>query len=249
MTKEKKRFLITEAVLLLAAAFFAFALVGYSTIGLVLLGVAAVIALFRLFSTHFEEKTQKTLKTVLTVCVCLGVAAIIAVEIPIVTAARGDKNPEAPYLIVLGAGVNGEAPSLSLVNRLDAALEYLEEYPDSIAVVSGSQGAGEDITEAECMRRWLEEKGIEAERIIMEEQAGSTYENIAFSLEKIAENGGNVRGSVAIASSEYHLYRAKYIAAELGAEPYGVAGRTSYPVLMLNYFLREAAAVAVMWLT
>lgn len=249
MTKDGQRFIITESALILAAMFFAFALVGYSTIAIALFGVASIIALFRLFSTHFGPKTQKTLKTVLTVCVCLGVAALVAVEVPIVSAARTDKEPEAPYLIVLGAGVNGEAPSLSLQNRLDAALEYLNEYPESRAVLSGAQGPGEHISEAECMRRWLTEKGIAESRLIMEENAASTAENIAFSLDKIAGDGGDATGAVAIASSEYHLYRAKYIARSLGAKPLGVAGRTSYPVLMLNYFIREAAAVAVMWLS
>lgn len=248
MNKGKKRFIITETVLLLASAFFAFALIGYWTTALVLFGVAAIIALFRLFSTHFDEKTQKILKTVLTVCVCLGVAVLIAVEIPIVSSARTDSEPEAPYLIVLGAGVNGEVPSLSLQNRLDAALDYLNEYPASKAVLSGAQGAGEHISEAECMRRFLTANGISENRLIMEEKASSTYENITFSLEKISEDGGDPKGFVAIVSSEYHLYRAKYIAQKIGAKPLGVAGHTSYPVLMLNYFLREAAAVAVMWL-
>lgn len=248
MSSGKKSFIISEAVLLLAAAFFAFALVGYRTLALLLLAVAALLGLYRLISRLKSEKTRKKLKTLLTVCVCLGAAAFVAIEIPIIASARTDKDAQAPYLIVLGAGVNGEKPSLSLLNRLTAAEEYLEEFPESKAVLSGGQGPGEDITEAECMRRWLLAQGIAENRLIMEENAVSTYENIAFSLEKIKEDGGAATGKIAIVSSEYHLYRAKYMARSMGAEPVGVAGHTSYPVLMLNYFIREAAAVFVMWL-
>lgn len=249
MNREKKRFIVLEAVLLAAAAIFAFALVGYRTISLVLLAVAIIAALYRLIAVLLHGKGQKTAKILLTSCVILAVAGLIAVEVPIVLSAKTDADPKAPYLIVLGAGVNGETPSLSLLNRLEAAKEYLDDFPESKAILSGAQGPGEDISEAECMRRWLEENGVSPKRLIMEERARSTYENIAFSLDIIEQDGGERTGKVAIVSSEYHLYRAKYIAAELGAKPLGVAGRTSYPVLMINYFIREAAAVSVMWLT
>lgn len=249
MNREKKRFIVLEAVLLAAAAIFAFALVGYRTIALVLLAVAIIAALYRLIAVFLHGKGQKTAKILLTSCVVLAVTGLIAVEVPIVLSAKTDADPEASYLIVLGAGVNGETPSLSLLNRLEAAKEYLNNFPESKAILSGAQGPGEDISEAECMRRWLEENGVSPKRIVMEERARSTYENIAFSLDMIEQDGGERTGKVAIVSSEYHLYRAKYIAAELGTKPLGVAGRTSYPVLMINYFIREAAAVSVMWLT
>ncbi|MEG0035421.1 MAG: YdcF family protein [Oscillospiraceae bacterium] len=242
-------FIIAEVILLCAAAFFAFAVVGYTTIVGVLLGIAALIAIYRAIA-HYAKKNEgraKKLKTLVTVLFYLGIAWFVIVEIPIVGAAKTDANPEAPYLVVLGAGVNGETPSLSLLNRLEAAHEYLLKYPESTVIVSGGQGQGENITEAECMRRWLSKNGIEPERIIMEPRATSTQENLEFSLKLIEEHGGDPTGKLAIVSSEYHLYRAKYMAQELGATPYGVAGHTSYPVLMINYFIREALAVTALW--
>ncbi|MGM9527829.1 MAG: YdcF family protein [Oscillospiraceae bacterium] len=248
--KAKKRFIITETVLLFAAAFFEFALIGYKTTALVLAGIALLAALYRLIDVlrRKNEKTARALKRILSACLVLGVLALAAIEIPIIISARTDESTDAPYAIVMGAGVNGETPSLSLLNRLEAAKSFLDEHPESKAVVSGSLGEGEDISEAECMRRWLCEQGISPERIIMEEQAHSSSENIAYSLEKIAEDGGDPHGKVAIVSSEYHLYRSKYIAAKLGAKPVGVAGHTNLPILRVNYFLREAAAVLVMWM-
>lgn len=64
-------------------------------------------------------------------------------------------------VIVLGAGVNGTEPSLSLRTRLDAALDYLERWPEIPVVLTGGQGYGEEITEAACMYAYLTEHGVD----------------------------------------------------------------------------------------
>ena len=53
--------------------------------------------------------------------------------------------------------------------------------------------------------------------------------------------------TIAVVSSEYHLYRAEAMAQRLGVPVSGVAGRTSLLVLRVNYFLREAFAVWYLW--
>lgn len=234
--KGNKGRIIAAAICLLLAAFFAFALVGYVFTAYILIGMAALIMLYSI----------KRIRKPLTILTIAGGVVFLAIEITIVSAARSDADAEAGYLIVMGAGVNGSTPSLSMVNRLSAALEYMTAYPDSIAIVSGAQGPGEDITEAEAMRVWLESHGVDPERIIKEEQARSTYENISFSLDIISELDADA-DSVALVSSEYHMYRCAYIAEQLGAEPVIVAGDTTFPVLKINYYIREAFAVAYQW--
>ena len=235
-----KKSMIAALLLLIVGAFFRFALIGYKTTAYILWAVAVLVVLFALL----KKKQMKRTRTVLTVLVCLGVAALIALEIPIIANARTDEDPQADYLIVLGAGVNGSTPSLSLVNRLTAAKDYLERFPDTVAIVSGGQGGGENLSEAEAMRRWLTQNGIPDGRILMEDRATTTEENITFSLDLLRERGEE-DASIAIVSSEYHLCRAKQIARAQGIPaPIGVAGKTGYPVLKLNYFLREAFALA-----
>ncbi len=248
--KNKTVFWVTEAVLLLAAAFFAFALIGYTVLPLLFLAIAVVLGLYRLIFINSSKNPRraKGLKTTLTGLIIIGVICLTAVEIPIISGAHTDKEPRADYVIVLGAGVNGTAPSLSLLNRLDAVKEYLETYPDSIAVLSGGQGKGEDITEAECMRRWLVSNGIEEDRLLLEEKSTSTKENLQFSMEIINRHFEDDVEKLAIVSSDYHLYRAKYMASEMGVEAVGVSARTTIPPLMVNYFLREALAVVRMWI-
>ena len=171
------------------------------------------------------------------------------IEAPIVAGARTDAPDDVEYLVVLGAGLHGDVPSLSLTDRLEGALAWLEAHPDCVAVVSGGQGPGETMTEGEAMGIWLEARGIDPSRIIVEDRATSTQENLEYSFALIRGRGGEPDGNCAIVTSEYHLYRAKALAARQGVECFGVAARTSWPTLMLNYFIREGFAVTYYRLT
>jgi uncharacterized SAM-binding protein YcdF (DUF218 family) len=189
------------------------------------------------FVLFFPIRGRNGLKTAM---VALVILAATITGVIITQASNGSPEAACDYLIVLGAGVNGTVPSLSLRERLDAAYDYLQAHPDTTCIVSGGQGSGEDITEAECMYRYLTDKGIAPERIIPEEQATSTQENLAYSLELMeAENSP----AIGILSSEYHLCRARRMARELGLEPIMIPAKTTYISLRVNYFLREIAAL------
>ena len=178
---------------------------------------------------------------------CLGLVYFCIVEVSIIKNARTDPDPERPYLVVLGAAVYGDRPSLTLVRRLEGSLDYLRRYPDSVAIVSGGMGKGENITEAEAMRDWLISNGISEDRVLMENRATSTQENLSFSFDIIRSRGDNPNGNVAIVSSAYHLFRAKSMARLQGVEAVGVAAPWGYPMVMLNYFIREAFGVTHLW--
>ena len=231
-----KLWLIAVIVLLIAALVFAFAMTGHTFVAALCAFIALVIVFY-----HFVRR--RSLRIAAAVVLISGVAVFGVIEAPIVSAARTDAPEDVEYIVVLGAGLHGDVPSLSLTDRLDAALSWLEAHPDGTAVVSGGQGPGETMTEGEAMSVWLEARGIDPERIIVEDKATSTQENLEFSFELIRERGGEPDGNCAIVTSEYHLYRAKALAARQGVECYGVAARTSWPTLMLNYFIREGFAV------
>ena len=230
---------IASVLLIAAAVIFRFAMRGYNYIAYALAFAAALIIMHRFFG--------RTLWIITVILVCIGFIYFIAVEIPIVKNARTDSDPERDYLIVLGAAVHGDRPSLALENRLKGAIEYLEKYPESLVIVSGGPGKGENISEAQMMAQYLTGHGIAAERIIKEDKSTSTKENLTFSFNIIKERGDNPDGNVAIVSSCYHLYRAKSMAKLLGAEAAGVAGPFDYPIATLNYFIREAFAVTHLW--
>lgn len=230
---------VTVAVLLALAAFFRFALRGYSYIAYTLCLIVLMMVLKRFAPVWLWRISAAA--------VCVGLLYFAAVEFLIVRDSFTSRDAERKYVIVLGAEVQGTRPSRSLLYRLNAAMDYLWAYSDSVAIVSGGQGEGEDITEAQCMRDWLIAKGVSPERIIMEDKATSTMENLEFSFEKIRENGDEPYGKVTVISSSYHLYRAKQMAKRLGVEAAGYAAHPGNPFLAANFFIREAFAVTKLW--
>ncbi|MGE7928597.1 YdcF family protein [Lysinibacillus xylanilyticus] len=148
-------------------------------------------------------------------------------------------NGTATYIIVLGAKVKpGGIPSLSLKNRLEEAVKYLNKYPHVKVIVSGGQGADEDQTEASVMFKYLLDKGIDTNRILVEEQSTSTYENLLFSKELLPKG----TKKITILSNDFHLKRAKYLAESLGFEVDVVAAETPKSV-EIKLKLRERAAL------
>ena len=211
--------------------FLIFCLVGYRFGGLFLLGLAALVPTYHFLKHNF-------LRRVLTALLALGFVALSITGGVIARSAEGTDTPEADYLIVLGCQVNGTVPSRMLRQRIDAAAAYLNSYPDALAIVSGGKGPGEDITEAECMYTYLTAAGISPERIILEDRATSTMENLRFSQALMADGA-----TAAIVSNEFHLYRADQMAQKLGIDAELVPADTELPILLANYSLREIFAV------
>lgn len=119
-------------------------------------------------------------------------------------------KPKGKTVTVLGCRVKGTVPTRALMSRCKAAFDYLTENKNSVAVLSGGQGADEDISEAECMYRILTEKGINKTRLYIENASTSTEENLKFSSDIIDKN--NLSKEIVICTSEYHIYRALMIA-------------------------------------
>ena len=170
--------------------------------------------------------------------------AFLLTEGRIMAGMKSLKNEEFAYLIVLGAQVDGRRITDSLHRRLEKARLYLLQHPDTRVIVSGGQGKGEDIPEAEAMASYLEAHGITGRRIIKEDRSKTTKENLTFSIPYIGEKDA----AVGIVSNNFHLYRAICYAKRLGYQrPYPLAAGC-HPVLFLNYMVREAFAVWKMWL-
>lgn len=158
--------------------------------------------------------------------------------------AATNKPSEEKTIIVLGCQVYGERASRMLVNRLEAAYDYMLENEEARCIVSGGQGSGEEITEAECMYRYLVAKGVSPERIYKEEKSTSTRENLAFSKEIIEENQLGTR--IVIATNEFHEYRAGRIARSLGLTAASQPGITDW-WLFPTYYVRELYGILYEW--
>ena len=176
----------------------------------------------------------------------LGIVCLAGIEAAVVFRGEAD-NSAIPVdaVIVLGAGVNGETPSAALWSRIRAAEDYLEIHPDVPVVLSGGQGAGEAISEAEAMRRalWKEDRAENA-RLLLEERSTNTAENFRFSKALLEERGLDTgRATIAVVTNDFHCFRAHMIARRQGLKTIDVPAELPWWWLTANYYLREAFAV------
>lgn len=158
----------------------------------------------------------------------IGVLFVVSVSLWILTGKwmRDGVEPKADgtkeFAIVLGAKVNGETPSLALKHRLDAALNYANEHPNVQLILSGGQGTGEAISEAQAMENYVVANGLSKDRLLLENKSTSTYENILFSKALLPEGVAEVT----IISNDFHLARAQKLASKLDLTTDVIAAQT-----------------------
>ncbi len=237
---------LAACALLGALAFFLkFCVPGYSFSALVCLCLIGLI-LFYAFAPMALSRWPRAKKLILrafTVCLILGLLVVGITEAAIIRASFGSPGESCQYMVVLGAKVRQDGPSVSLWDRIYGARNYLLAFPDTIAIVSGGQGPDEPMTEAQAMRDALVALGIDERRIWMEEKATSTWENLQFSLDLIEERTGTRPGELGVLSSEYHLFRASLFAKACNVEFIGIPAQTSRTSQLVNHFMREVAGV------
>jgi uncharacterized SAM-binding protein YcdF (DUF218 family) len=173
----------------------------------------------------------------------LGLIYIGILQFKISQYSHKEVPKNADYLIVLGARVKGTVPSLAFASRINAAAEYLMKNKDTLVIASGGKGPGEDISEAESIRRELVNQGINETRILLEDQSTDTYENINFSKKHIPQ--GAKLGLVV--TNNFHLYRAVSIARDNGLEVEGLPAETPWIAVVKSYS-REYLAISKFYL-
>lgn len=239
------RWLLPAACILLAVFFYT-AIPGFSFSGLMCLGITGILLSYNAFSILIcrYPKTVKILRRVFTVVLCVGICIVLVTTGIVVYAAQGsDLRLDCQYVLVLGCKVNPNGPSLSLSERIDATYQYLTKNPNAICIASGGQGPDEPMTEAQCIYNRLTAMGIDPNRIWLEENSTSTWENLNFSMDLIEEKTGSRPTAIGLVSSEYHLFRAGLLAKECGITIQGIPAKTSWLALRLNNYLREVAGI------
>lgn len=153
------------------------------------------------------------------------------------------KEPQ-DYLIVLGAQVYNGRVSTILRHRLDAAYDYLAQNSETKVIVTGGQGFNEPYPEAEGMAAYLMDRGIPEERILKEDQADNTVQNIEYSFAMIDPENDRI----CIVTNQFHVHRAMLLAKKAGAKHLSGIGAPSDPLYLLNNMVRESAALIKDWL-
>ncbi len=212
----------------------------------VFLPLAAALAGIWLFAT---ERPQAWRRVAATVCVCGLCACVLLAGVlsGFMLSAAAHEPAADSTVVVLGSKIYGDRPSRMLGDRLRLAAAYLKANPDLNCVVAGGLGRGETYTEAYVMRKYLVETcGIDPARIACENASTDTRENLLFSMKIIEERGWN--RSVVTVTQYFHQYRAQSWARQAGAEGVGSVACLTPPHLLINYWVREWAAVCRLWI-
>lgn len=202
--------------------------------------------------------------SVVTIC-CTGILVFTIVEILVFTGVAVRDTSKLDYVIVLGARVKEDGISKSLKNRLDKAIDYLDENPGTILVLSGAKGEDEPVSEAEAMKDYLVFNGVKETQLILEARSYSTVENIAYSRVAIEEDQERKKVEsqespimmdpgtyeevpdkpikIGVLTSDFHVFRAQQIARKWGIpDIYGISCKSD-PVLFVHFCVRECVAI------
>ena len=189
----------------------------------------------------------KKLHPVLKLLLVLALAgtAVFSILLGLVLGGAHDSIGGSPrVMIILGCQLHDWGPSIMLQDRLDKALEYLEDHPDMTVVASGGQGENEPTSEAQGMADYLADHGVNRDNIILETQSHNTNQNLRFSARHLEEAGVDLRDGVIIVSNGFHLTRAKMLAERIGFQGVSVlAAPSSHTPTRLKMYIREPIAL------
>lgn len=118
-------------------------------------------------------------------------------------------------ILILGAGILGDSPSPMLEDRLLQGISLYQNGVSDKIIMSGDHGS-KDYDEVNVMKKFAIDKDVNSEDIFMDHAGFSTYDSI-YRAKEIFE-----AKKIVIVTQKYHMYRALYIAEQLGLEAYGV---------------------------
>ena len=208
-------------------------------------GMIFFLSLFFLAGKGRWKRVPKGLRIASYVVIGIGLVVFLSAQALMLSHFfdKGEKN--ADYMIVLGAQINKDGPSVAFKYRLDAAYEYLMENPDTICIVSGMQGYNEPMPEGIGGVNYLISRGIDPSRLIAENEAEDTDDNIAIGRKIILEQSGKAESelSVVIVTNNYHLFRGMGLARkQFNCKISGVAGDND-KLYILNAMVRETLGI------
>ena len=198
------------------------------------LGIAFIVA-FVMLQTGFWDKLHVSVKLIVKAIAVIFLSLFIIVECFIFHGFSYKAKDGLDYIIVLGAQVREDGPSVVLKYRLDRACEYLMDNGSAICIVSGGQGSNEPCAEADIMEAYLMDKGIPGSHIIKEDKSHNTFENMQFSKELTESSDA----SVGIVTNNFHVFRGVAIAKKQGFTDVCGIPAASTPLYLPNNLLRE----------
>lgn len=163
----------------------------------------------------------------------------------VLSGAHDSITGEPKVMVILGCKVESWGPSILLQDRLDKALDYLEDHPDLTIVASGGQGLDEHQSEAQCMYDYLTDHGVDGNQILLEDQSHNTWENIRFT-QALLEQEGIDTSQMLVVSNGFHLTRVRMLWDRAWEGDYTLstlAAPSSHIPSRLKMYIREPLAL------
>lgn len=155
------------------------------------------------------------------------------------------KEPQT--IIILGAGLFGDKVPPLLAQRLDKGLAIYEKFNHRpIIIVSGGQGDDELISEAEAMARYLIDKGVPANSILLENKSRTTLENLIFSKQLMLAQGLE-QDRVVLVTNSFHALRAGIYMKQVGLKGRSIGSRTAFYFLPSAWIRETAGLIRIYW--
>ena len=201
----------------------------------------------RIQVASFKGRRRFGWKRALLALILAGTLAFGALFGAVMWGAHDQINGQPNVMIILGCQVKPWGPSILLQDRLNEALDYLEEHPDMLVVVSGGQGADEPTSEAQAMYDYLVEHGVEPNQLLKEEESHNTHQNLEKSFQLLKEAGyDDQMGQVLVVSNGFHLTRVRMIFDRVWEGTYTLstlAAPSSHVPSRLKMYVREPLAL------
>ena len=169
--------------------------------------------------------------------------------IQVMSTARTHDSPAVDAIVVLGVAQYDGRPSPQLAARLDHVVTLWDDDVAETVVVTGGKQPGDRFTEAEASQKYLVDRGVPEQAILMEDQGTTTYESLE-AVAKILEAidlGDAGRVEVVVVTDPYHAYRSKLTAQEVGLKAHVSSTPTSVVTgwTSLRRQLTEAAGISI----
>ena len=188
---------------------------------------------------------------VLVALAAVCVTGFIALQVFIFNNAKTTVEGQPEIMVILGCQMRESGPSMSLQDRLDTALTYLEENSVEKIVVSGGQGRDEPCSEARGMADYLIAAGVSEEQIYLEENSHSTAENLDLTYDLLVELAEDPNQEILVVSSGFHLGRVRLLWSRVWGSDENLsllAAPVSYKPAAVSAFFREPLAVVKSYL-
>lgn len=216
----------------------------------------SVLGLLLIFSTIFKMKkgysfwknwkkrTKVLAISIISITVFIAMISLIFILNP----KKISLEEECDYVILLGGGIDKDGNLPKTVQlRVDMAYEYMKKHENVKCVVTGGTLKWLPYPEGPEIKKQLIKRGIEKDRIYVEDKALDTIQNLQKSVILLSEKENKsideiLKSKIVIITSDFHLRRAERLAKKMGFKNYsGIASKTPIFYILHNY-VREICA-------